>query len=288
MTMIRLLAALPFTLCCWLGLPGCSRVSEPLGHADGGVEDGGGEDGGDRGDPGRAGASSPGGSGATGNAGHSGAMALPAGYGGGLPTEPWPRGGNGAAGYGGGIFGSGGIFGGGGFGGGVGGQPPLPVGGWGGYGAAGHFWVGSGGSCGCDDGDICTDDYCSPTGCLHQTRVTEEVDADGDGFYRGCDCDDTNSDVKPGQTLYFSEPNREIDGEMPPPFDYNCDWVADPRFVAMSSGCERHPDADACFGEGWLDLRWAPDCGRAADYQICEFKDGTCTPRVVAMVQRCR
>jgi hypothetical protein len=157
---------------------------------------------------------------------------------------------------------------------------------YGGFGGGEVTWMTGGGqSCECDDHDPCTDDWCSSTsGCRYETRVTEPIDRDADGFDVGCDCDDTNGTVHPLQSEFFAEPAPM--GDSTPFFDYDCDYRVTPLLASDARPCELHPAGMACLGDGWVDGQ--PECGVKSDYQVCEFEDGACIARVVDALQRCR
>jgi len=164
---------------------------------------------------------------------------------------------------------------------------PWPVGGGAG---GGGFAAGAGGAAGagpypvcCDDGDPCTSDVCYGDGtCDHHSLVTT-IDDDGDMISNGCDCNDLNADVRPGQTAFFVEPESGS-------FDYDCDGLDTLLLTSEARTCEVYQGLDVCFGDGWLlDAgQEMPGCGSGGAYQACEFHDGMCTATVLMMLQRCR
>jgi hypothetical protein len=164
--------------------------------------------------------------------------------------------------------------------------------GWGGAGGAEPWGMaGAGGdSCGCDDGDPCTIDHCNADGTCVRESVATMTDRDGDTVSDGCDCDDQNPDVYPGQSQFFAEPHGEDPAIGIPGYDYDCDGYAMQLLTSEARTCERYAGLDVCFGDGWLigPDRLLPDCGNGAAYQACEFREGTCEANVLMMVQRCR
>lgn len=115
-------------------------------------------------------------------------------------------------------------------------------------------------------------------------------DEDGDGFGRAVDgetclvdCDDSNPNVFPGQTKFFSFADDTAE------FDYNCDHVTEKRFTAIAR-CE--DGAGGCvFVEGWLDP--LPGCGMHARWLKACTKLGTAgcgagTANIEVRVQECR
>ncbi len=288
--MNRNLQSALFVTLCLPTLVACNRIQEPIGRTDGGVEDGGRPTSGGSGAAGSAGegyAPTAGGRWG-GSAGKAGSAVDAAGGAGGAGSEGFESGSAGSAARGGlphgGYSGSwvvGGSAG-------SSGHAAVPQ-----AGSPSHAQGGAGGwaggaACNCDDGDLCTNDYCTPGGCVYQTRVTEEVDADDDGFFRGCDCDDADDAAYPGQTSYFAEPRVDSDAALSGPFDYNCDLFHEPQFTGVASACERLGDTEACFGQGWMTSLSSSECGQMGDYQVCEFKDDACTARTVRIAQRCR
>ena len=130
------------------------------------------------------------------------------------------------------------------------------------------------------------------------TPTTYYKDDDGDGFggtkttssctppagrwsTKGGDCDDSSSDVFPGQTAYFDEPY--VDGTGRSSFDYDCTATEDqeppPRKAAGT--CAFGLTNGTCKGEGFLPPALGrppsagsdPLCG-AVRYQSCKFVPG--------------
>ena len=102
-------------------------------------------------------------------------------------------------------------------------------------------------------------------------------------FKGGGDCMDTNSDVHPGQTTYFSTDRG--DGS----YDYNCDGVESKYWNQIASGScgwelKNHP-YNCCYEEfdtfkaGWKDS--VPACGVKATY----YTD--CTPPTLSSFTDC-
>jgi hypothetical protein len=141
----------------------------------------------------------------------------------------------------------------------------------------------------CDDGDPCTLDYCNPDGTCQYESIATMTDRDGDMVSDGCDCDDLNADIHPGQSEFFVEPAMS-DAAGPLGFDYDCDGTYTHLLTSEARTCEVYQGLDVCFGDGWLlsPGEVVPGCGGGGAYQACEFRDGMCTATVLMMLQRCR
>jgi hypothetical protein len=65
----------------------------------------------------------------------------------------------------------------------------------------------------CDDGDLCTTDLCTLTGCR---AIPKDDDFDGfmDRSCGGDDCDDSNFNIHPGATEHCNDLDDDCDGEM--------------------------------------------------------------------------
>ncbi|MEZ4376522.1 MAG: hypothetical protein R3B07_37305, partial [Polyangiaceae bacterium] len=125
----------------------------------------------------------------------------------------------------------------------------------------------------CDDQDACTVDSCNTaTGC-----VFSFIDADHDGFApntckaggsyatKGGDCDDTNNNVFPGQTAYFT--SKTAKGS----WDYNCSSVDEKEFGAIYQ-----PTGTVTVCSGWENS--APACGFSGTYvSRLRGSQGQCT-----------
>ena len=107
-------------------------------------------------------------------------------------------------------------------------------------------------------------------------------DQDGDGHLAagppcfGDDCCDTDANVHPGQTAYFT--SASLCGS----FDYDCDGastaeygVANCQWVGLG-----------CTGDGFVD---AAGCGATAPFSVCASSSVlTCTASVGSLTQACR
>ena len=139
----------------------------------------------------------------------------------------------------------------------------------------------------CDDGDA-----------TRHRRVWKDGDGDGatvgeaecvgdvPGGYSEVrsteDCDDTDSNVYPGQLQYFTI-GRNSDDE----FDYNCDNMVEPSGPTMAA-------ANPCLllgcpsGSFWQGLV-PPDCGRTGNIVQCSSVAGLCLAAQVQLTTRaCR
>jgi hypothetical protein len=131
----------------------------------------------------------------------------------------------------------------------------------------GGDWIGIGGDGPCsptDDDD--TDDDDDDTDDDDDDDSSPD-DMDGDGFSPADgDCDDTDEDVFPGQTLFFDSPSNSGS------FDYNCDNFAEPQSIDEFD-C---PEVDCLLvQEGWMD--GVPDCGNDARWGVDCVMDSGCT-----------
>lgn len=120
----------------------------------------------------------------------------------------------------------------------------------------------------CDDNIPCTTDSCDPNAaagkgaCVHVL-----IDADKDGFAPaslgpcGSDCDDDDPDSFPGQTKYFTTPNKRGN------FDYNCAGGDEAHWPALLKCNEDYPNCTVANG-GWfyVGADSVPACGSAADW----------------------
>ena len=121
-------------------------------------------------------------------------------------------------------------------------------------------------------------------------------DADGDGFgdsgdsqvgctppsgyiSRGGDCDDTDADAFPGQTMFADTP-RTSGG-----YDYDCDGAEFRERTVTSSGCGSGFCVDR---SGWSGA--TPGCGASSTYILCSYDLGTssCSSSTTSTTQRCR
>jgi hypothetical protein len=93
-------------------------------------------------------------------------------------------------------------------------------------------------------------------------------DCDGDGVESetcgGTDCDDHDSDVKPGQTKYFEDP---MPGSTS--FDYNCDGKieTDPSEPLLS--CASLAGIGCPTDQGFIDPE-LPSCGNTGNWGECQ------------------
>jgi hypothetical protein len=61
------------------------------------------------------------------------------------------------------------------------------------------------------------------------------------------------------------------------------------QLQTQSLGCQRIPNTELCFGEGWMltDGEPIPACNESGAYRICTFANGACGSHTVMMVQPC-
>jgi len=98
----------------------------------------------------------------------------------------------------------------------------------------------------------------------------------------GDDCNDSNIDVFPGQTSFFSAP-ATISSD----YDYNCDSVNEQQSAAQFPGCGSAPP-NCDLGPGWSGS--VPSCGQSGTYHTACFNAGSIcnTGSVAPTTQTCR
>ena len=79
---------------------------------------------------------------------------------------------------------------------------------------------------------------------------------------RGGDCDDSDPRVHPGQSAFFTAPNKNGD------FDYDCNSVEEPKYTDPVS-CKKDATG-ACVGDGWLVS--VPYCGKSGGWVACQVQ----------------
>jgi hypothetical protein len=124
------------------------------------------------------------------------------------------------------------------------------------------------------------------------------VDGDGDGFgvaaqttlackappgyaTNSTDCDDTNANVKPGQTAFFTV--ARSDGS----FDYDCDGAQTVEYSSLTKGscmCIWGPWGGGCGGDHGWKMSTVPACGESGDF----IANGCAPDTVTQMTQGCR
>ena len=107
-------------------------------------------------------------------------------------------------------------------------------------------------------------------------------DHDGDGHLAvgppcfGDDCCDSDPDVHPGQTAYFTTPSQ-CGG-----FDYDCDGAATPQYGVASCTWA----GLGCAGDGFVN---GAACGDTAPFTVCAMATVlTCVGSVGSLTQACR
>lgn len=122
--------------------------------------------------------------------------------------------------------------------------------------------------------------------CLNCQKKTWYRDADGDGYGQdsvmaeSClqpsgyvdkkgDCDDTDTNVKPGQTAWFTQKSK---GGI---WDYNCDGIDNKRWV-QKDACTHTQSACGPSNEGWEAV--VPSCGQTGDWSDCAWNSAVNPP----------
>jgi hypothetical protein len=112
--------------------------------------------------------------------------------------------------------------------------------------------------------------------------ATSSCDRDGDGHLAagapcfGDDCCDTDPNVYPGQTAYFTAPSQ-CGG-----FDYDCDGAATPQYGLANCAWA----GLGCAGDGFVD---STACGATAPFSVCASTGLlTCAASVGSLTQACR
>ncbi len=116
---------------------------------------------------------------------------------------------------------------------------------------------------GCDDGDACTDDFCSnmAAACVHQTR-----DVDGDGFgdaacaesggVPATDCNDRSGSIHPGAPEACDGTDQDCDGSVDEGCGAGCDEACPEAATVTLPGGRQTPTASggaytgSCGGAG--------------------------------------
>jgi hypothetical protein len=122
------------------------------------------------------------------------------------------------------------------------------------------------------EADAAGDDAPGPSSC----------DVDGDGYLAkgapcfGNDCCDTDANVHPGQTKYFTGPSQCGS------YDYDCDGIATPEYAVAN--CQWV--GLGCTGDGFVDIT---PCGDTASFSVCASTSAlTCSASVGSLTQGCR
>jgi hypothetical protein len=133
--------------------------------------------------------------------------------------------------------------------------------------------------------DDALDDGSSPSGDAAPEAAPPaptSCDQDGDGHMAagppcfGDDCCDTDANVHPGQTAYFTSPS--LCGS----FDYDCDGASTAEYPVAN--CQWV--GLGCTGDGFVD---AAGCGVTAPFSVCASSSVlTCTASVGTLTQACR
>jgi hypothetical protein len=143
------------------------------------------------------------------------------------------------------------------------------------------------------------------TSKLTKSYLYAPADSDGDGYASGTgwllsgttrkyafsgsigDCNDSNANVKPGQTNYFTSATTTnmnltsglYDGGGEVNFDYNCDGTLTLEYSAVTnivcSGCDQLCSGGSGNQAGWTGTP-IPGCGSTGDYQLYCETDFTC------------
>jgi cysteine-rich repeat protein len=157
----------------------------------------------------------------------------------------------------------------------------------------------------CTDTDDCTIDDCDPSsGCTHERMPNWYRDEDDDGYGDVADvrcattapegyvdnhddCCDTNGDINPGVTSWFTE--RHYCTSTYGSFDYNCDGTEQRRWSGIGS-CTG--SGGVCAGTpGWESSTSGPPCGYSWHWITACTPDtstGECTAETIDRTQECR
>lgn len=126
------------------------------------------------------------------------------------------------------------------------------------------------------DGD--SDGYGDPN------DTTESCDGAPDGHVENAnDCNDSNSEVKPSQTSYFSTGY----GPSGDNFDYNCDNTEENEYTALASSCTNTCSLTA---EGWVGRTTPPACGDMGQWAsgCAQVVNDDCSEITQNRTQKCR
>jgi hypothetical protein len=114
------------------------------------------------------------------------------------------------------------------------------------------------------------------------SAAASSCDQDGDGYLAagppcyGDDCCDTDPNVHPGQTAYFTSPSQCGS------YDYDCDGAATPEYGVVDCAWA----GLGCTGDGFVD---ATACGATAAFAVCASTGLlTCAASVGSLTQACR
>jgi len=92
------------------------------------------------------------------------------------------------------------------------------------------------------------------------------------------DCNDSQLQVNPGQTQFFTTPIPGTASD----FDYNCDGTQERE----ASGLANCAASQTCDAHGWQST--VPDCGQAGTWIQCVDQKGTCVDQPQTKTQGCR
>lgn len=114
--------------------------------------------------------------------------------------------------------------------------------------------------------------------------LTNRSGACGDGEVPiAGDCRDSDSDVYPGQTEFFTEASTSGSDTS---WDYDCDGVEEKRWPALAPSCTLIR-VGGCARGGWVGS--VPDCGEEGTWRDCTGPVGLlCTADELPRVQACR
>jgi cysteine-rich repeat protein len=157
----------------------------------------------------------------------------------------------------------------------------------------------------CTDTDECTIDGCNPaSGCTHERMPNWYRDEDTDGYGdhgdvrcantapegyvdNDDDCCDTDGDIHPGVTSWFTE--RSYCTSTYGNFDYNCDGTDERHWSGIGSCADT--GGSCVLTAGWESSTSGPPCGYTWNWLTACTRDsttGTCLATMVERTQECR
>ncbi len=135
----------------------------------------------------------------------------------------------------------------------------------------------------CDDGNACTTDGCNSSGGCMSVVVDKDGDLASPKSLGACgtDCNDSDSNAKPGQLKFFSTPQSGTGG-----YDYDCNGTEE--ILNKTLGYCYYDDKGFCvFSPGFITT--APKCGETKLYaSTCTLVGEGCYAGGDMITQSCR